>query len=75
MMLRVTHPGHMGAAGGDARIGDLLYRMPMQSSVDGNTVDGQLEKGAFAENSLHYMASLQFLNGKISGLLRAIRGE
>jgi flagellar basal-body rod protein FlgB len=75
LAIRVTHAAHMSASGDDPRIGDLLYRVPMQPSIDGNTVDGQMEKGAFAENSLHYMASLQFLNGRISGLLRAIRGE
>jgi flagellar basal-body rod protein FlgB len=75
LALLVSNPAHMNGAGGGAGIGDLLYRVPMQPSIDGNTVDGQLEKAAFAENSLHYMASLQFLNGKISGLMRAIRGE
>ncbi len=51
------------------------YRTPSQPSVDGNSVDSQLERSAFMENSIMYQASLRFLNGRISGLLTAIKGE
>lgn len=51
------------------------YRVPNQPSVDGNTVDGQLERSAFMENSIMYMTSLRFLNGRVTGLISAIRGE
>ena len=54
---------------------EVLYRTPNQSSLDGNTVDGQLEKSAFAENALRYQASLTFLGGKFKGMLAAIKGE
>lgn len=54
---------------------EILYRVPNQSSLDGNTVDEQLEKGAFAENALRYQASITFLDGKFKGLMAAIKGE
>lgn len=54
---------------------DLKYRIPNQPSVDGNTVDSQLEVNAFMENNMRYQASLQFLDGNIKGLRKAIRGE
>jgi flagellar basal-body rod protein FlgB len=54
---------------------EILYRTPTQPSLDGNTVDLQTERAAFMENSMMYQASLRFLNGKISGLMTAIRGE
>jgi len=54
---------------------EILYRTPNQSSLDGNTVDDQLEKSAFAENALRYQASLTFLGGKFKGMLAAIKGE
>lgn len=54
---------------------DLKYRVPGQSSLDGNTVDVQMEKSEFADNSVRYLASLQFLNKRISGLIRALREE
>ncbi len=54
---------------------DVLYRVPNQSSLDGNTVDGNLEKSAFSENAIRYQASLTFLEGKFKGMLAAIKGE
>lgn len=54
---------------------EILYRVPGQSSLDGNTVDGQMEKSAFADNALRYQASLTFLDGKFKGLVAAIKGE
>ena len=54
---------------------ELLYRTPAQPSLDGNTVDEQLENAAFARNALEHQASFQFLNGKFTGLIKALRGE
>lgn len=54
----------------------LLYRNPLQPDTgDGNSVDTQVEQMKFAENSMQYQTSLRFLDGKIKGLLLAIRGE
>ena len=51
------------------------YRTPNQPDTgDGNTVDVQMERNLYLENSMHYQASLQFLNGKIKGLKKAITG-
>ncbi|MFV2056290.1 MAG: flagellar basal body rod protein FlgB, partial [Thiohalomonadales bacterium] len=54
---------------------ELQYRTPMQASIDGNTVNTQIEKAEFAANAVHYQASLQFLTGKIKNIMTAIRGE
>ncbi len=54
---------------------DVLYRVPLQPSLDGNTVDGQIEKSSFAENALHYQASLTFLDGRFKGMMAALKGE
>jgi flagellar basal-body rod protein FlgB len=53
----------------------LGYRIPLQPSVDGNTVDEQVEQAAFADAAMHYQASLSFLNGEVKGLLTAITGQ
>ncbi len=73
--LRTTHKNHISTASSGLSPAHLRYRIPSQPSLDGNTVDMQHEKSAFAANALEYQASLGFLNGKISGLKRAIRGE
>ena len=54
---------------------DLLYRNPSQPSVDGNTVDTQVEMASYLKNSMDYEASFQFLNGKFKSLTNAIRGD
>jgi flagellar basal-body rod protein FlgB len=55
--------------------GELLYRVPLQPSADGNTVDTQTEQAQFAQNAIRYQASISFLDGSIRTLLSAIRGE
>ncbi|MBR0553117.1 flagellar basal body rod protein FlgB [Stakelama marina] len=51
------------------------YRVPLQASLDGNTVDLSTEQTAFAENAVAYQTTLSFLNGRISTITRALRGE
>jgi flagellar basal-body rod protein FlgB len=53
----------------------LKYRQPQQSSLDGNTVEDQIEKSEFLENAMRYQVSIQFISGKFRGLLSAIKGE
>lgn len=55
--------------------GAIRYRVPVQSSLDGNTVELATEQTAFAENALAYRSSLSFLQGRISTINRALRGE
>ncbi|MBL4911280.1 MAG: flagellar basal body rod protein FlgB [Alteromonadaceae bacterium] len=51
------------------------YRVPNQPDTgDGNTVDVQVERNLYLKNSLEYQASLQFVNGKIKGIRKAITG-
>lgn len=74
--LVATNAAHLpdAEAGGNVG-GGLMYRMPLQPSIDGNTVDPQTEYAQFAQNALQYQASLTFLNGRIRGLMTAIRGD
>lgn len=53
----------------------LMYRQPTQPSLDGNTVESHIEKAKFMENGMQQTATLEFLNGKITGLRGAIQGE
>jgi flagellar basal-body rod protein FlgB len=55
--------------------GDALYRVPVQPSLDGNTVELATEQVAFAENAFQYETTLSILSGRISTLMAAIRGE
>jgi len=73
--IKTTHKNHISSATSGLSPAHLLYRIPTQPSLDGNTVDMQQEKTAFAANTLEYQASLGFLTGKIKGLKSAIRGD
>ncbi|MBC9034495.1 flagellar basal body rod protein FlgB [Sphingomonas sp. JC676] len=54
---------------------NTLYRVPLQPSQDGNTVELATEQTAFAENAVAYQTTLSFLNGRIGQITRALRGE
>jgi len=72
MPLWATRAGHQGIRSTEQ---DALYRNPHQPSLDGNTVESEQEHLRFAENTLQYQASLEFLNQRITGLRSAIRGD
>lgn len=72
--LTQTHKGHIND-GIDNLEGITKYRIPAQPSLDGNTVDTQIENSQFAENAIRYLASVRFIDGKVKGLLTAIRGD
>jgi flagellar basal-body rod protein FlgB len=53
----------------------LRYRVPVQSSLDGNTVELATEQTAFAENAVQYRTTLAFLEGRVTTITRALKGE
>ena len=51
------------------------FRIPNQPDTgDGNTVDVQVERNLFLENSLEYNAGVQFLSGAIKAMKNVITG-
>lgn len=72
--LTTTHARHM-VPGQNALDTDLMYRTPTLPSLDGNTVESHVEQAEFADNSVKFMASLRFLDGKFRNLKTAIKGE
>ena len=74
--LQRTQDGHVGGgAAATGAGGALVYRVPLNPSLDNNTVEIGVEQAQFGRASADYMASLQFLENRISGLRKAIRGE
>lgn len=71
-----TAAGHLDGKGGGALAGVRpMYRASVQPSIDGNTVDTNIEQAQFSENSLQYMSTLQFINGKIQSSMLALKGN
>ena len=73
--LKTTQAGHIGSAGASPGGAELLYRVPVQPSLDGNTVNSQVEQAQFAENAVRYQSTLTFLGSKFQGLKLAIKGD
>lgn len=71
--IQKTNSAHI--SGNNEMDASIKYRNPLQPSLDGNTVETQVEQTLFAKNATQYQASLQFLGGKFKSLSAAIRGE
>jgi len=72
--MRATSPRHIQPDNGLVSASEVFYRIPNQPSLDGNTVDSQMEHTAYAANAMEYQASLRFLSGGIKKLMIAIKG-
>jgi flagellar basal-body rod protein FlgB len=73
--LTTTQPNHLTADAADSSGANLKYRVPLAPSLDGNTVDVQLEQAAFADNAVRFQATLTFLTGRLKTLMTAITGQ
>lgn len=73
--LDVRDQGHMNTTSQGESITGLKFRNPSQPSIDGNTVDAQMEKTQFVQNTLEFQSAFQFLTGRVKSLMSAIRGE
>lgn len=72
--LATTHAAHM-PMNGTLLASTLKYRVPQEPSLDGNTVDTDVEQGEFTENSVRYQASLEFLSRRIRRMISVLKGE
>lgn len=69
-------PSAEGSAGAGVSTEQFLkYRVPLAPSLDGNTVDSQMEESQFAQNTVRFQAALTFLENRFSELTTAIVGQ
>jgi flagellar basal-body rod protein FlgB len=75
--LAASQPGHIGTGGDTASFvqNNLVYASPSQTNLDRNTVDMDRERAAFADNAVHYEATLRFINSNVRTMLDAIKGQ
>lgn len=71
--LNLTSPNHIGANSEFSTI--LKYRPSSNVSLDGNTVNKDIETTEFAKNAINYQSSLSFLTNKIKYMTMAFKGE
>jgi flagellar basal-body rod protein FlgB len=79
MSMASTEAGHMTGhvqliptGGQTPDYGTLAYRIPMQPSLDGNTVDLDAERVQFADNTVHYESGMTTMTQQIKQMLAAI---
>ncbi len=72
LMLAQTAPGHLKAAGANRYGAAVKYRREYQASVDGNTVNMDVERAAFAENALQMEALITFVRAQFKDLTAAV---
>ncbi len=75
MSAQTSHKGHMGGTDSVTGGAERFFRIPHQPSIDGNTVEENIEHAEFMKNSLEFQASFTMLNSKFKGLRSAIKGE
>lgn len=70
-----TASGHL--AGNPAGLGNGLvqFRKDVQSAVDGNTVDMDVERAQMAENAMQYEILTKLVGDRIQGMRTAIAGN
>lgn len=71
--LELTNPRHMNGSGGSLGV-KLQYGNPYQSSLDGNTVEMDVERNKYMDNAIRYEADLTVLTNRIKIMLSAIQG-
>lgn len=70
--IALASEGQSASSAVDATAG---FRVPNESSLDGNTVELGTEQTQFAENAIAYRTTLSFLQGRIDTVMTALKGE
>jgi flagellar basal-body rod protein FlgB len=71
--LTLTSPRHIPAKAHSTAPATELYRVPLQPSLDGNTVNMDVERVQFADNTARYQTDLQVMNQRIKYMLSALQ--
>jgi flagellar basal-body rod protein FlgB len=73
--LAATRAGHLQPTAGARAEAELLYAQPNQTSLDGNTVDMDRQRAAFADNSVKYEATVRFITHHVRQMLDAMKSH
>ena len=72
--LVTTQSGHVAQGETGGPVG-LMYRTPFNVAFDGNTVELNVEQAKYGKSAGDYQATLNFLEQRVSGIRKALRGE
>ena len=72
LAMTATNPAHLETPPAPP---ELKYRIPLQASLDGNTLETSVEQAQFAENTIRYQYELNEINGTLTDLTYALTGR
>ena len=72
--ISATHAKHYAAVEEQPDDGKR-FRVPFNSSFDGNTVEISVEQAQFGQAAADYQTTLNFLENRIGGIRKALKGE
>jgi flagellar basal-body rod protein FlgB len=72
--MRTTQTAHF-TVGQELPPDDMRFRLPFNTSFDGNTVEMSVEQAQYGKAAADYQATLNFLENRVSGLRKALRGD
>ena len=65
-----------GGGGAERRAAAVMrYAAPSQTNLDGNSVDMDRERAAFADNTVKFEATLRFINGSVRTMLDSMKSH
>ena len=71
-----THQNHIELGDADLTYEkSITFHQPLTNSIDGNTVEIGVEQAKFGKAVADYEAAMGFLENRISGIRKALRGE
>lgn len=70
-----SRSGHLSGFASPELSLSTKYRVSLQPSLDGNTVDTHVEKSEYMKNAQRMQATLRFLDDRISGIRKALKGS
>ena len=71
--LQKTNQGHIEATNAAGNF--EVFRSPTNVSADGNTVELHHQQMEFGKESGRFLATVQFIENRVGGIRRALRGE
>lgn len=71
LAMSATAAGHL-AGTNSAGAGQIQFRRDVQSAVDGNTVDMDVERAQMAENAMHYEILTKLVSDRLQGMRSAL---
>jgi flagellar basal-body rod protein FlgB len=72
--MAATHKSHV-AVGDTPETDGMRFRVPFNTAMDGNTVEMSVEQAQYGKAAAEYQATLSFLENRVSGIRKALRGD